>query len=409
MAGAEPPAASSGRRRPPTRGAIAVAIAAVLAAGAAVRAAGAAAPLTDDAVRAEVDRLFPAVAAARRLPARGPLPARAMGRAAMREELGDALAAAAAVTDLAREGEILQILGLLPVAADYVKAIGDAAAAAPAPLYDRVARRLLVPDFLPLDDQRFFLAREIARALADRQFDLRRFLDVGLDVESEVSRNRPRARPPGRGGPAPAEKVPLTGDERRARLALVEGDATLAALTQADPAETFLGARELGGLLGRMRRGPAGRGMPRWLVELARFTQAEGLAFVSRVRARRPWTRGRRALGRSAGVVGADPPPGEIRRLRAADPRRRGPAAGAARARATRGERRCWASWSSGRGWRARSPPRSRSGPPPAGAAIASRSTLGGDRRRPPTRGPPTGAPTGATPWRPGPGRRWCG
>lgn len=236
-------------------------------------------PLTDDVVRAEVERLLPAVAAARRLDPPRAIPVRPAGREAIAADLGAAVAAGTATNSLEAEARILKILGLVPEAAEYQKLVLDGAIAAPVPYYDRTTRRLVVPDFLPLEKQRPLLVHEIAHALADHRFGLGRFL-----------------------GPGPGGRTP-EGDERRARLALVEGDAGLTALTHADPRESFLGPRALAQLGEELRATATGIGSPsspNWLAELARFTHADGLLFVARVRARRPW--------RAVDALWSDPP-----------------------------------------------------------------------------------------------------
>ena len=89
-------------------------------------------------------------------------------------------------------------------------------AAPSAARYDAATGTLLVPSFLPLGSQRAELAHEIAHAVADQHFGLRRFLRLAPDR-----------------GPR------LDGDATRARLALVEGDAVLAGFELADPARIF--------------------------------------------------------------------------------------------------------------------------------------------------------------------------
>ena len=129
--------------------------------------------------------------------------------------------------------------------------------------YDPSAQRLLVPDFLPLDGQRAAIIHEIAHAVADQRFDIRQFLN-----------------PP---------TLPLSGDVTRARLALVEGDATLTALEVVDPSGAFLRPTAFAALTDRLRAA-AGEGRPPWLAALGRFVHVDGLLFVAAVRARQPWS-----------------------------------------------------------------------------------------------------------------------
>jgi hypothetical protein len=220
-------------------------------------------PVTDDALRAEVVRLGPRVAAARRLPFRGPLPARVLTPDGMRKEVGAVIAG----SNPSGQDLILRRLGLLPAHTDSGAAALESFAASPLPRYDPLARRLLVPDAPPLDKQQLPLVHEIAHAIADERFGLRRTLKVAPDGTHQ-----------------------LDGDAERARLALIEGDATLATLMFADPREIFLGRRELASVAAAIAKGAADPKAPPWAVALARFTHVDGLLFVGRVRARQPWS-----------------------------------------------------------------------------------------------------------------------
>jgi hypothetical protein len=221
------------------------------------------APLTDAAVRVEVDGLVSQVTTARRLSFRGTLQARAITRDAAEAQIAAALAARVTTSNLGAEEQILKRLGLLAASADYAKLWAAGAAAAPVATYDPAAQRLLVPDFLPLEGQRVQLLHEIAHAIADQRFDIRQFL-----------------APP---------TLHLDGDTTRARLALVEGDATLTAMEVVDGSGAFLRPTALGGLADRLRAA-AGEGHPPWLAELNRFVHVDGFLFVAQVRARQPWS-----------------------------------------------------------------------------------------------------------------------
>jgi hypothetical protein len=223
------------------------------------------APLTDDAVRDEVARLAPRVAAARRLPFRGPLPARALTSDALRRE------AAASIGGAATTGQdaILRRLGLLPARGESGALWLDNFTAAALPHYDPLTRRLLVPDAPALDKQELPLAHALAHAITDERFSIRRTLGVAPDGSHQ-----------------------LDGDAERARLALIEGDATLATLSFADPRESFLGRRELAAVTAGLAKAvddPKAAASASWLAALARFTHVDGLLFVARVRARHPW------------------------------------------------------------------------------------------------------------------------
>jgi hypothetical protein len=221
------------------------------------------APITDGAVRGEVDRLVGQVTGARRLSFHGTLAARAITRDAAEAQISAALAARITTSNLGMEEQILKRLGLIAAAADYTKLWATAAAAAPVATYDPGAQRLLVPDFLSLAEQRPAIVHEIAHAVADQRFDIRQFLN-----------------PP---------TLPLAGDATRARLALVEGDATLTALEVIDPSGAFLRPTAFAALTDRLRAA-AGEGRPPWLAALGRFVHVDGLLFVANVRARQPWS-----------------------------------------------------------------------------------------------------------------------
>ena len=225
-------------------------------------------PVTDAAVRVDVDRLVPQVTSARHLAFRGPLQARAVTRDTADAQIGAALAARVTTADPGGQGaeeQMLRRLGLIAGAADYVKLWAASASSAAVATYDPATKRLLVPDFLPLDGQRVALIHEIAHAVADQRFDLRNFL-----------------------APPPQTLIDLSGDATRARLALVEGDATLTTMAVVDPSAAFLRPTALGSLADRLRAA-AGEGRPPWLAALGRFVHVDGLLFVARVRARQPW------------------------------------------------------------------------------------------------------------------------
>jgi len=231
----------------------------------------ASAPLTDASLRPEVDRLVAAVSAARHLPFHGTVPARALGPEETRRATALAVGEGTDNAATRTEGELLKRLGLMPVsrAAGDFAAEAYAFAAPPAARYDAATGTLLVPSFLPLEAQRPTLAHEIAHAIADQRFGLRRFLRLAPD-----------------GGPR------LEGDVARARLALVEGDAVLAGLELGDARETFLGAHALGALAVQLRaaaQAASKDGGPSWFAQLGEFTHVDGLLFVARVRAHHPW------------------------------------------------------------------------------------------------------------------------
>ncbi len=226
----------------------------------------AATPVTDDAARAEVERLAPQLAAVRKLPFHARLPVRAASSEAMRADVVAALSANVASSNIAVEEQILKRLGLIPTTADYTRLLADATFSSPVPYYDPGTKRMLVPASEPLDGQRFLLAHEIAHALADRRFGIDRF--VRLDRAGR----------------------PLDGDAQRARLAVVEGDATVAALELHDRRGNLHGPYGATALAERLRSVIPSRGVPPWLAELARFSHVDGFTFIARIRAHHPWS-----------------------------------------------------------------------------------------------------------------------
>jgi hypothetical protein len=238
----------------------------VLAAVLAVAAAAARPSLTDDAVRTEVDHLLAAIAAARHVTYHGTLPVRVLDRAEAARESARLDDLADADPSARTDTEILRRLGLAaPSRADA--AWEQDSATEGSPRFDAVTGRLWVPGFVTLEAQRIALTHELAHAAADQRFSLRRLMEIAPDGRSRLS-----------------------GDGRRARLALVEGDAMLTGLEVLDPRETFLGAGELTALAARLRASATPDGNGGWGAALAGFTHVDGLMFVARARRRRPWS-----------------------------------------------------------------------------------------------------------------------
>jgi hypothetical protein len=221
---------------------------------------------TEAPLRAEVDGLVAAASAARRLPFRGPLAVHAVGRGAIRGEVASAVAAGTPSSGPAAEEPFLRRLRLLPRTTDYARQLVDAYAAAPIPIYDPRTKRLLVPDFAPLAEVKPLLPHEIAHALTDQRFGIYRLLQIGPDGSHR-----------------------LVGDAERARLAIVEGDATLTTLEVADPRETFLDPHALVGLAANLRQAITPTGKATWTTTLSDFAHVDGLLFTARVRARQTW------------------------------------------------------------------------------------------------------------------------
>src|SRR6185436_11508015 len=154
------------------------------------------------------------------------------------------------------DAQVFQRLGLLAPGARYADLISAAVARDPVGFYDPTARRLCVPSYIPLPEQRAVLAHEIAHALQDQRFGLRRFLKVGSD---------------GRRG--------LSFDAELARQAVIEGDAAVLALEAVDARAPFPAPPELGEIAQRARADLAGAAgdragspvTPRFLRELLAF------------------------------------------------------------------------------------------------------------------------------------------
>jgi len=228
--------------------------------------AAAAPPLTDQVVRAEVDHLLAAIAAARHLTYHGTLPMRVVDREEAARETARQDNLADADPSSRGDVEILRRLGLASGTRTDEAAERDDNEPM-APRFDAVSGHLSVPGFVPLENQRIALAHQVAHAVADQRFSLRRLMEIAPDGRSR-----------------------LTADARRARLALVEGDAMLTGLEVLDPRETFLGPPELAALVERLRMAAAPEGITLWGSALAGFTHVDGLLFVARARVHRPWS-----------------------------------------------------------------------------------------------------------------------
>ena len=253
-------------------------------------------PVSDADLRGATDGLLVEIARVRRLsPKVAPptLERRLEAPAASRARRAAELAASAADPELAARLRLWAQLGLVPAGAGADKLVGSSLDASATASYDPLARRLFVPDWIPLADQRPALAHALAHALDDQRFGLRDFL--GIDLEGRHH---------------------LDGDVERARLALVEGDAALTALDLDDARGALTGGHALPALTNGIAEAPAPRGAPAWARVLSSFAHADGLAFVARVRGRQPWSAVDALWKRPAALVGADPPSREVRRAR---------------------------------------------------------------------------------------------
>lgn len=235
-----------------------------LAAAVFAAAAVAASPVSDRDMRAVTDGLLVEVGALRKIAPRGALERRLVTREAARAERDQAVAAAIGPEAAAR-ARLWERLGLLPPGADVARLATALLDAAPTASYDPTRRRLSVPDWIPLVDQRTALAHAIGHALADQRFGLRELLQI--DAEGRHH---------------------LDGDAERARVALVEGDASVAAFELADARGAFGGGHARPALAAAIAQAPID-GAPAWIRANADFVHADGFAFVARVRAREPW------------------------------------------------------------------------------------------------------------------------
>ncbi len=224
-------------------------------------------PVSDADLLKATNDILTAVGTARHIVPRGTFERRALPRAALVSAQQAALASAFGGAESQARARLWERLGLLPPGAGAEMATLEAAALAGAPtaFYDPVRRRLVAPDWIPLDEQRSTLAHTLAHALTDQRFGVRQTLRIGADGRHA-----------------------LDGDAERARLAIVEGDATLAALEAFDPRGALTDAFAIRGLVTRLRDAPGDASS--WISANAVFAHADGLAFVARVRARAPWS-----------------------------------------------------------------------------------------------------------------------
>ena len=189
-------------------------------------------------LRREVERLVAAVAPRATCLSSGTLPAHPVTREEASRSVQLAVGEGAAGADLADGRGAPEAPRPLPAEADAGARAAQAygLAAARRPRYDAANGSLLVPGFIPFEAQRTEVAHEVAHAMADQRFGFRKLLEIRAPTGPRAS----------------------TATPRRARLALVEGDAMLTGLELVDPRESFLGAHELDPL-GR-RRAPRRRG-----------------------------------------------------------------------------------------------------------------------------------------------------
>jgi hypothetical protein len=306
--------------RRPRLFALGVAIAAGSAAWAAGDRAPAVAPatlVTEAQMLDETTALAQAVSRARRTPLKIDWQRRLISAADARAAAEANVRGGASPAETEVDEKLFQRLGLLDRGASYLDRLAGAVGRDPAGFYEPSARRLSVPDFVSLAEQRPALAHEIAHALQDQRFGLRRFLtrraEAGPPPEPIPSGDfgtDPSPSPPRRsgvlvaGGSGNPSRVPstmkttpdgrrgLSLDEQLARQALIEGDASVLSMEALDPRGAFPAPMELADTTERAREGvvPAfPPHTPRFLRELLAFPYIDGFAFVARERATASW------------------------------------------------------------------------------------------------------------------------
>jgi hypothetical protein len=251
--------------------------------------------VTPEAMLAETAALAQTLANVRRAPSvRVDWERRLVTAAEARAQAEAIVRGAFAPGDAQVDEQLFRRLGLLADGLGYLDLLAGAIAREPTGFYDPVTRRLSVPDFIPLTEQRSTLAHEIAHALQDQRVGLRRFLKMTAD---------------GRRG--------LSFDALLARQALIEGDAAVLAMEALDSTATFPAPWELAELAQRTREGAAtafDRGAtnpaalalappvvvpppmlappptPAFLREVLAFPYSEGFAFVAAARGLAPWS-----------------------------------------------------------------------------------------------------------------------
>ena len=217
----------------------------------------------------ETRALAQAIGRARRAPVRIDWQRRLVSAADARIAAEALVRGGASPAETEVDEKLFQRLGLLDSGASYLNRLAGAVGRDPAGFYNPSSRRLLVPDFVSLAEQRPALAHEIAHALQDQRFGLRRFL---------------RTTPDGRRG--------VSMDEQLARQALIEGDASVVSMEAIDPRGAFPAPIELADTAARAREGVVPGfppHTPRFLRELLAFPYIEGFAFVARERATASW------------------------------------------------------------------------------------------------------------------------
>ncbi len=144
------------------------------------------------------DRIVADVARARGLAVRGPIARGVMGRDAIVARLRARTAQEYGPGEVAREGQLLRRLGMIPQGMDYEATLYDLLEEQVLGFYDPDLRRLYIADWVPEAAQATTMAHELTHALQDQHFDIGRY------THHQQGR----------------------GDAQTAAMAVLEGDAT---------------------------------------------------------------------------------------------------------------------------------------------------------------------------------------
>jgi hypothetical protein len=217
------------------------------------------------------DEIVKQVAQLRQLPAKGPVKRGVLTRDMIKTKLREQIARQFTSAEIKTEGNVLKAMGLLPAEIDYEKLQLDLLMEQVAGFYDPWGRQLYIADWLPLAMQAPALAHEIAHALQDQHFDLKKFVQAVHDQ----------------------------GDRQLARSALVEGDGTgvmfeftvhqdLSAMPDMSKAMELAistGGMGMGGSMPMLDKAPD------FIKQSLYFPYGAGLGFVQYIRRRQPWAK----------------------------------------------------------------------------------------------------------------------
>jgi hypothetical protein len=222
------------------------------------------APLVDTVVNRAVDITARSLAGRRGFRFARPIPVRVVDSSRMRSALEASLRAARSVDEARNEDALYQLLGLRSEqerrGAPSVEVSG---------LYDVQHGQVLVGNWIDLESARFALTRNVAEALLDRRFGLKRLL-AGLAT------------------------LPIgeaDSDAFLARQAFAEGDATVQALEGIDPRGDPPPPRMLAEIIEHVRLAIFAENAGVSPLDVGRrlFVELDGLTFVAQMRGRVAW------------------------------------------------------------------------------------------------------------------------